>query len=140
MNYNTVYVGMDVHKESFTLCCMTLEMEKAKYTMKTEADYKNILVYLDTMRGEFYGEDTHFVCGYEAGCPVIRFIISLQQPMLNVSFWLRQLWRLKEAKAKSVLKLINVMLKTSQNVLHTAYTVRFTSQQMKNSKSKSMFV
>ena len=68
MNYNTVYVGMDVHKESFTLCCMTLEMEKAKYTMKTEADYKKILVYLDTMRGEFYGEDTHFVCGYEAGC------------------------------------------------------------------------
>ena len=27
MHYNTVYVGMDVHKESFTLCCMTLEME-----------------------------------------------------------------------------------------------------------------
>ena len=68
MNYNTVYVGMDVHKESFTLCCMTLEMEKAKYTMKTGADYKKILVYLDTMRGKFYGEDTHFICGYEAGC------------------------------------------------------------------------
>lgn len=68
MHYNTVYVGMDVHKKSFTLCCMTLEMEKAKYTIKTEADYKKILVYLDTMRGEFYGEDTHFVCGYEAGC------------------------------------------------------------------------
>ena len=25
MNYNTVYVGMDVHKESFTLCSMTIE-------------------------------------------------------------------------------------------------------------------
>ena len=26
MNYNTVYVGMDVHKESFTLCsnCVVL--------------------------------------------------------------------------------------------------------------------
>ena len=23
MNYNTVYVGMDVHKESFTLCAYT---------------------------------------------------------------------------------------------------------------------
>ena len=25
MNYNTVYVGMDVHKESFTLCSITIE-------------------------------------------------------------------------------------------------------------------
>ena len=23
MNYSTVYVGMDVHKESFSLCCYT---------------------------------------------------------------------------------------------------------------------
>ena len=23
MNYNTVYVGMDVHKETFLLCCYT---------------------------------------------------------------------------------------------------------------------
>lgn len=51
MNYNTVYVGMDVYKEHFTLCCITLEMEKAKYTMKMETDHKHILVYLDTMRG-----------------------------------------------------------------------------------------
>ncbi len=24
MNYNTVYVGMDVHKESFSLCAYTV--------------------------------------------------------------------------------------------------------------------
>ena len=29
MNYNTVYVGMDVHKESFSLCAYTIEAEKA---------------------------------------------------------------------------------------------------------------
>lgn len=28
MNYNTVYIGMDVHKESFTLCVYTIEAEK----------------------------------------------------------------------------------------------------------------
>ena len=27
MNYTTVYVGMDVHKESFTLACYTNEKE-----------------------------------------------------------------------------------------------------------------
>ena len=68
MNYNTVYVGMDVHKKSFTLCCMTLDMENAKHVTKVDADYKNILIYLDTMRDKFYGDDTHFICGYEAGC------------------------------------------------------------------------
>ena len=32
MNYNTVYVGMDVHKESFSLCAYTIEAEKAFHT------------------------------------------------------------------------------------------------------------
>ena len=31
MNYSTVYVGMDVHKESFSLCCYTNEKEQAEY-------------------------------------------------------------------------------------------------------------
>ena len=26
MNYNTIYVGMDIHKESFTLCAYTIEL------------------------------------------------------------------------------------------------------------------
>lgn len=29
MNYSTVYVGMDVHKENFSLCCYTNEKEQA---------------------------------------------------------------------------------------------------------------
>ena len=29
MNYSTVYVGMDVHKETFSLCCYTNEKEQA---------------------------------------------------------------------------------------------------------------
>ena len=43
MNYNTVYVGMDVHKESFTLCAYTIEAEKASHFQRTTSDYKNIL-------------------------------------------------------------------------------------------------
>ena len=33
MNNTTVYVGMDVHKESFTLCAYTLEEEKGSYSV-----------------------------------------------------------------------------------------------------------
>ena len=37
MKYTTVYVGMDVHKESFTLACYTNEKEEAEYVQRTEA-------------------------------------------------------------------------------------------------------
>ncbi len=67
MNYNTVYVGMDVHKESFTLCSMTIEDEKASHYQKTEVDYKKVLKYLEFLR-TIYGDNANFICGYEAGC------------------------------------------------------------------------
>ena len=67
MNYNTVYVGMDVHKESFTLCAYTIDAEKGSHFQKTEADYKNVLKYLEFLR-TVYGNDANFICGYEAGC------------------------------------------------------------------------
>lgn len=67
MNYNTVYVGMDVHKESFTLCAFTIEEDKGKYHQKTEPDFKKVLKYLEFLRS-IYGDDAKFVCGYEAGC------------------------------------------------------------------------
>jgi len=67
MNYNTVYVGMDVHKESFSLCAFTIEAEKASHHQKIESNYKNVLRYLEFLR-TIYGDDVKFICGYEAGC------------------------------------------------------------------------
>ena len=34
MHNSTVYVGMDVHKETFSLCCYTNEKEQAEYPQK----------------------------------------------------------------------------------------------------------
>lgn len=65
--YSIVYVGMDVHKETFSLCCYTNEKEMAEYPQKTEAHYSKVLNYLEAMRFH-YGDDVLFVCGYEAGC------------------------------------------------------------------------
>lgn len=67
MNYNTIYVGMDVHKESFSFCAYTIEAEKGSHFQRTKADYKDVLKYLDFLR-TVYGNDTNFICGYEAGC------------------------------------------------------------------------
>lgn len=62
-----VYVGMDVHKESYTVCCYSFEMDKVMYQQKLGSDYKMILKYLEQLRKRFEGE-VEFVCGYEAGC------------------------------------------------------------------------
>lgn len=67
MNNSIVYVGMDVHKESYTVCCYTFDKDKAEYLQKMRADYKNILKYIEGIRKR-YSEDTEYVCGYEAGC------------------------------------------------------------------------
>ena len=67
MNYSTVYVGMDVHKETFSLCCYTNEKEAAEYPQKVEAHYSKIINYIEAMRFH-YGDDVLFICGYEAGC------------------------------------------------------------------------
>ena len=71
MNYNTVYVGMDVHKKSFSLCCYTNEKEQAEYPQKTAPHYSKVLNYLEAMRFH-YGDDVLFICGYEAGCRTDR--------------------------------------------------------------------
>ena len=31
MEYSTVYVGMDVHKDTFSVCCYTYEDDKCKF-------------------------------------------------------------------------------------------------------------
>jgi transposase len=58
---------MDVHKESFSLCSFTIEEDKASHHQRTDADFKNVLKYLEHLRS-IYGNDVNFVCGYEAGC------------------------------------------------------------------------
>ena len=49
MNYSTVYIGMDVHKESFSLCCYTNEKEQAEYSQKVNAHYSKVNNYLEAI-------------------------------------------------------------------------------------------
>ena len=62
-----VYVGMDVHKESYTLCCYCYDTDKVEYKQTIPSDYKLILKYMERVRDRYEG-DVRFVCGYEAGC------------------------------------------------------------------------
>lgn len=67
MYYNTLYVGMDVHKENFTICCYDAVQDKFSFARKLEADYTQVLKYLELVQKSLRKE-VHFVCGYEAGC------------------------------------------------------------------------
>lgn len=66
-NNNMVFVGMDVHKETYTLCAYSPALEEPSHIVKCKADYHNIIRYLATIRKQF-GENSQFICGYEAGC------------------------------------------------------------------------
>ena len=62
-----VYVGMDVHKESYTLCCYCYDTDRVEYKQTIPSDYKLILKYMERVRDRYEG-DVKFICGYEAGC------------------------------------------------------------------------
>jgi transposase len=62
-----VYVGMDVHKENYQMCCYTFDTDRIQYQQKIKSDYKMVLKYLEYVRKQFDTE-IEFVCGYEAGC------------------------------------------------------------------------
>lgn len=62
-----VYIGMDVHKESYTVCCYSFDTDEVLYKQKISSDYKMILKYLEQIRKKI-SDDIEFVCGYEAGC------------------------------------------------------------------------
>lgn len=61
------YIGMDVHTTNFTLCCYSFEDDKVYAAVQVKPEYTEILKYINRIRKQ-RGEDTRFVCGYEAGC------------------------------------------------------------------------
>ena len=62
-----IYVGMDVHKASFTLSCFSITTQETFATVKIEPTAKAVKKYLDCVRLA-HSEECIFVCGYEAGC------------------------------------------------------------------------
>ena len=63
-----LYVGMDVHSRTYTLCTYRAGEEQARYIQKMEAGVGNIVKYLDGVRSNYFGCEVEFQCGYEAGC------------------------------------------------------------------------
>ena len=60
-----VYVGMDVHKDTYSVCCYVPKGDSYLYESKMKASSRNVIKYLDKVKGQL--GDVMFVCGYEAG-------------------------------------------------------------------------
>ncbi|MGI6580511.1 MAG: IS110 family transposase [Saccharofermentanales bacterium] len=68
-----IYVGMDVHRESYTLCCVEQNLEgedKVFGHLRMEAKIDNVKRYLKKIASCLLSKGIipRFVCGYEAGC------------------------------------------------------------------------
>lgn len=66
-HFTTLFIGMDVHKESFSLCYYDMRSHQIKHPIKVEAKVHYIINYVKELR-QLYGQETEVLCGYEAGC------------------------------------------------------------------------
>jgi len=60
-----IYVGMDVHKDTYSICCYDPKTDRYLYEHKMKSTTANVLKYLDNVRKQLV--DVSFICGYEAG-------------------------------------------------------------------------
>ena len=62
------YVGMDVHKNSYSLCTYLKKEDRVLYRVKIDADLHKLLTYIKEVQKELGIRDDEIICGYEAGC------------------------------------------------------------------------
>lgn len=132
MNYNTIFVGMDVHKENFSLCCYSIEKDEFSHPHTTAADYKHVLAYIASLRGVF-GENASFLCGYEAGC--LGFTLYHQLTEHNVNCVILAPTTMPVVKGKKKSKRISGMRATLPSAWRTMTTAPYTSRQSRMNRS-----
>ncbi|MGO5478695.1 hypothetical protein ACTQVS_00835 [Anaerovoracaceae bacterium HCP3S3_H6] len=76
-----IYVGMDVHKGSFTLSCFSVITQETFATVKISPDAKAIKKYLDGVSLS-RSEECEFVCGYAARC--LGYTLYHQLTAMNI--------------------------------------------------------
>ena len=62
-----IYVGMDVHKDTYSLCSFDSKQNYVFSELTVKAETSSVLSYLKNVEKHFVNDDVLFVCGYEAG-------------------------------------------------------------------------
>lgn len=58
---------MDVHTSNYTLCAFTLQTETPFFELQIKPEFDELKKYLTNL-DRAQGGNSHFICGYEAGC------------------------------------------------------------------------
>lgn len=62
-----IYIGIDTHKNSYTLCAIEPKKEKSVFKATINANLESLLEFNRSLK-ENYPVGTEFIYGYEAGC------------------------------------------------------------------------
>ena len=65
-NEKILYIGIDVHKDTYSLCCFDFFRNEISDEMTIKATTKAVIKYLEAIRKK-HKEEILFACGYEAG-------------------------------------------------------------------------
>lgn len=63
-----LFVGMDVHKNSFNLCCYNRDTGEYVAETRCAADVKLVSKFIEQIKKNLGNDEIEFKCGYEAGC------------------------------------------------------------------------
>ena len=65
-NEKILYIGIDVHKDSYSLCSFDFHKNELSDEMTIKATTKAVVKYLEAIKKK-HREEILFACGYEAG-------------------------------------------------------------------------
>ena len=77
-NEKVLYVGIDVHKDTYALCCFDFQRNELSDEMIVKGTTKAVISYLEAIKQK-HREELLFVCGYEAGPTGYGLCRGLQQ-------------------------------------------------------------
>ena len=77
-NEKILYIGIDVHKDTYSLCCFDFFRNEISDEMTVKATTKAVIKYLEAIKKK-HREEILFACGYEAGPTGYRLCRGLQK-------------------------------------------------------------
>ena len=83
-NEKILYIGIDVHKDTYSLCCFDFFRNELSDEMTIKATTKAVIKYLEAIKKK-HKEEILFVCGYEDRANRLRSLPRITKGWL----WLR---------------------------------------------------
>ena len=96
-NEKVLYVGIDVHKDTYALCCFDFQRNELSDEMIVKGTTKAVISYLEAIKQK-HREELLFVCGYEAGPQGTDFAGDCSKQALDALSWHRQQWQIRRGK------------------------------------------